>query len=103
MIAATLDATAGTRAVYWDGALVASDSVASQTNKAGQFQVGSSSVFGGRFFNGGIDEAAVWNYALTAPQVYRLFATRPLGSHGIVNSLSPAAPPALSAATTHPI
>jgi hypothetical protein len=100
MIAATFDATAGTRAIYWDGALVASDSVASQTNKAGQFQIGSSSVFGGRFFNGGIDEVAVWNYALTAPQVYRLFATRPLGSNGIVNSLSPAATPVNSSATT---
>ncbi len=89
MVAATFDATAGTRAIYWDGALVKSDNVTSQTNKPGQFQIGSSSVFSNRYFNGGIDEVAVWTYALSAPQVYRMFASRP-GTGGTINSLTPA-------------
>ncbi len=99
MIVATFDAVASTRAIYWDGALVASDNVTSLTNKTGQFQIGSSPVFGGRFFNGGIDEVAVWNYALTAPEVYRMFAYRFLGTNGIVNSLAPTSIPQNSGAT----
>jgi uncharacterized protein (TIGR03437 family) len=99
MIVATFDATASTRAIYWDGALVASDNVTSLTNKTGQFQIGSSPVFGGRFFNGGIDEVAVWNYALTAPEVYRMFAYRFLGVNGIVNALSPTSIPQNSGPT----
>jgi hypothetical protein len=96
MVAATFDATVGTRAIYWDGVLVKNDAVVSQTNKTGQFWIGNTSLFssfGNRYFNGGIDEAAVWNYALTAPQVYRMFASRPPGSGGTINSLSSASSP----------
>jgi uncharacterized protein (TIGR03437 family) len=96
MVVATFDATAGTRAIYWDGALVASDncpSCSSSINKTGTFRIGNTSNsgdFGNRYFNGKIDDVAVWSYALTAPQVYRMFATRQSGPAGSVNSLSPA-------------
>ena len=88
MVVATFDATAGTRAIYWDGALVANDNCpqcSSYTNKTGTFWIGNTSLFsnfGNRFFNGAIDEVGVWNYALTAPQVYRMFASRPPSSTG---------------------
>ena len=103
MVAVTFDATAGTRAIYWDGALAASDncpSCSSFTNKTGTFNIGNSPVFGGRYFTGGIDEVAVWNYALTAPQVYRMFAARPPGASGTVNAVSPSSIPENSSATT---
>jgi uncharacterized protein (TIGR03437 family) len=103
MVVATFDATASTRAIYWDGVLAASDSVTSQTNKTGAFWIGNTSLnasFGNRYFNGGIDEVAVWNYALTAPQVYRMFASRPPGAGGTVNSLSPTSAALNSSATT---
>jgi uncharacterized protein (TIGR03437 family) len=101
MVVATFDATAGTRAIYWDGALVASDNTVSFTNKTGQFQIGASSVFGGRNFNGSIDEVAVWNYSLTANQVYRMYATRPYGTSIVSTSLSPSsAPPSTQTALT---
>jgi uncharacterized protein (TIGR03437 family) len=96
MVVATFDATAGIRAIYWDGALVASDncpSCSSSINKTGTFGIGNTSNFGdfgNRYFNGKIDDVAVWNYALTAPQVYRMFAARQSGTAGSVNSLSPA-------------
>jgi uncharacterized protein (TIGR03437 family) len=100
MIAATFDATAGTRALYWDGSLVASDNITSLTNKTLQFQIGSSPILGGRNFPGGIDEVGVWNYALTAPQVYRMFASRPLAEQNINNFPEPASVPQNSGATT---
>jgi uncharacterized protein (TIGR03437 family) len=105
MIVATFDAAAGTRAIYWDGALAASDAVTSLTNKTGNFWIGNTSLnqnpsFGNRYFNGGIDEAAVWNYALTAPQVYRMFASRPPGISGAVSSLSPTSALLNGSATT---
>ena len=103
MVAATFDATAGARAIYWDGVLVKNDNIVSQTNKTGQFWIGNTSLFssfGNRYFNGGIDEAAVWNYALTAPQVYRMFASRPPGTSGTINSFSPASAALNGSATT---
>jgi hypothetical protein len=72
MIVVTYDNTAGKRAIYWDGNIVASDTTQSLTNKTGAFQIGNSSVFGGRYFPGGIEEVAVWNYALTQAQVAQL-------------------------------
>jgi len=100
MIVATFDATAGTRAIYWDGKLAASDNVTSLTNKTGTFGIGNSSLFSGRYFHGGIDEVAVWNYALTASQVYRMFASLPPGTNGTINSLTPASAPLNGSATT---
>jgi uncharacterized protein (TIGR03437 family) len=74
LIIVTFDATAPRRAIYWDGALVVSDTSASFTNKTGAFEIGASSVFSGRNLAGGIDEVAVWNYALTPSQVSAVYA-----------------------------
>ena len=73
MIVATFNATTNTQDIYWDGQLVASGSVGSNTDKTGAFWIGASSVFGGRYFDGGIDEAAVWNYDLSAAQVLNIY------------------------------
>jgi hypothetical protein len=37
--------------------------------KTGVFSIGASTVFGGRFFNGGIEEAALWDRALRAAEI----------------------------------
>jgi hypothetical protein len=86
MIVATFDNTAGQRAIYWDGQLVATDTAQSLTGKTGAFEIGNSSVFGGRYFDGAIDEVAVWNYALTPSQVAQIY-DEPLGTlpNGIQN------------------
>ncbi len=100
MVVATYDAIAGTRAIYFDGSLVANDNCpqcSSYPNKTGQFEIGNTSLsesFGNRNFNGGIDEVAIWNYALTAAQVYQMYAARPAGSGGRVDSHSPTTVPA---------
>ncbi|HEX4276372.1 MAG TPA: putative Ig domain-containing protein, partial [Bryobacteraceae bacterium] len=100
MVVATFDATAGTRALYWDGARVASDTAGSQPNKSTAFQIGSSSpTFSGRNFNGGIDEVGLWNYALSPGQVYRMFIARGAASGNPITSLSPSSTPLNSAAT----
>lgn len=72
MIVVTFDNVAGKRAIYWDGNQVASDTTQSIPNKTGTFQIGSSSVFPGRYFPGGIQEVAVFDYALSATQVSQL-------------------------------
>lgn len=92
MVVATFDAVAGTRAIYWDGALAAQDncpSCSSYSGKSSAFEIGNSLVFPGRYFPGGIDEVALWNYALTPAQVYRMYASRPPASGGVVTSLAP--------------
>ena len=73
MIVATFNATTNAQDIYWDGQLVSSGSVGSNTNKQGAFWIGESSVFGGRYFDGGIDEAAIWNYDLSAAQVTDIY------------------------------
>lgn len=73
MIVATFNATTNTQDIYWDGQLVSSGSVGSGTNKQGAFWIGESSVFGGRYLDGGIDEVGVWNYDLSASQVTELY------------------------------
>jgi len=75
MIAATFNATTNTQDIYWDGSLVSSGNVGSGTNKTGAFWIGNSSVFSNRWFNGGIDEVAVWNYDLSAAQVSSIYAS----------------------------
>ncbi len=81
MIAATYNATTNTQDIYWDGSLVSSGNVGSGTNKTGAFWIGASSVFGGRYFNGGIDEVGVWNYDLSAAQVSSIYSSAsPVGA-----------------------
>jgi large repetitive protein len=106
MIVATFDAVAGTRSIYWDGQLAATgvDTDNPQTsyeNKTGAFEIGDSSYFTGRNFPGAIDEVGVWNYSLSAAQVYSLYAARTGGAAPpVVTSLAPSSAPANSQATT---
>jgi len=79
MVVATFNATTDTQDIYWDGTLVSTGSVGSNTNKQGAFWIGASSVFGGRYLDGGIDEVAVWNYDLSAAQVSAIYDSAPLG------------------------
>ena len=74
MVVATFDTDRHTRALYWDGALVASDSDAGKAGKTSQFTIGASPVWGGRWFDGGIDEVAVWGKSLTEGQVANFYA-----------------------------
>ena len=86
LIVAMFDASVPSRSIFWDGSLVATDNGSSNTNKAGVFEIGESSVFTPRFFNGEIAETAVWNYALTPAEVFQIYAS------GAVNFGTPAAP-----------
>jgi MSHA biogenesis protein MshQ len=74
-IVVTYDSTAGFRNIYWDGTLVSSVTGGINTaSKTSAFTVGYSSVFGGRDFNGLIDEVAVFGSALDSSQVTQLYA-----------------------------
>jgi hypothetical protein len=73
MIVATFDSSTNTENLYWDGQLVATANNTVFTNKTAQFAIGASNVFAGRNFDGGIDEVAVWNTALTASQVSAIY------------------------------
>jgi hypothetical protein len=74
-IVATFDSSTNTENLYWDGKLVATANNTVFTNKTGQFAIGASNVFTGRNFEGGIDEVAVWNTALTAAQVSAIYGS----------------------------
>ena len=73
MIVATFDSSTNTENLYWDGQLVATANNTVFTNKTAQFAIGASNVFTGRNFDGGIDEVAMWNTALTAAQVSAIY------------------------------
>jgi hypothetical protein len=74
MIVATMDNASLTRRIYWDGKPVANDKVGSRAGKTAVFSIGASTVFGGRWFQGGMAEAALWNRALTAAEVASIYA-----------------------------
>jgi hypothetical protein len=73
MIVVTMDVTAKSRAIYWDGVMVNSDQDPGKPNKTSAFSIGESTVFTGRFFNGSIDEVALWNRALGAAEVAAIY------------------------------
>ena len=80
MIVATMDAAATNKALYWDGQPVAADQKPNSPKKTSQFTIGESPVFTGRFFDGGIDEVAIWDRALSAAEVasiYKAATTKP--------------------------
>jgi hypothetical protein len=98
MIVATLDAVSQTRVIYWDGKPVATDKGGGRAGKKSIFSIGASTVFGGRFFKGGIDEVALWDRALKATEVAAIYAAcKPAGTPV---SASPPAPGAGPFATT---
>jgi len=81
MIVATVDTVSQTRVIYWDGKPVATDKGGGRAEKTGTFSIGASTIFGGRFFKGGIDEVGLWNRALQASEVAAIYAaTKPTGA-----------------------
>jgi len=74
LILVTLNTATQSRVIYWDGKQVAADKGAGRAGKTGLFSIGASTIFGGRFFHGGIEEAALWNRALTAAEVTAIYA-----------------------------
>jgi hypothetical protein len=78
-VAASFNSITNTENIYWDGQPVATTNVtvypnlSGNTSKTTQFTIGESTVFVPRFFNGSIDEVAVWNYALSAGQVAAIY------------------------------
>lgn len=74
MILATLDTASKARVIYWDGRPVAKDMGGGQPNKTSEFSIGASTVFGGRWFKGGMQDVALWNRALKATEVAAIYA-----------------------------
>lgn len=97
MIVATLDTQSKTRAIYWDGKSVATDQGGGEAGKKNAFTIGYSTVFSGRFFDGGIEEVALWNRALKANEVATIYAASnatasPAGASPSASSAGPSAP-----------
>jgi Concanavalin A-like lectin/glucanases superfamily/PEP-CTERM motif len=61
------------RNLYLNGALVASNTPGGHADSGNPFTIGYSNVFGGRAFNGDIDEVAFYNTDLSASQVSAIF------------------------------
>lgn len=74
LIVVTVNTATKARVIYWDGDEVASDKDGGIPNKTGLLSIGESTVFGGRFFNGGIEEAALWDRALSDDEVSKIYA-----------------------------
>ncbi len=66
----------GARAIYWDGKLGKSDTGGGHSGKTNEFSIGESKVFTGRFLDGDISDVALWNTALSADTVARIYASR---------------------------
>lgn len=65
----------GFRDIYWNGVLVSSfTGSVDAASKTSTFTIGYSPVFGGRDFDGNIDEVAVFGSALTSMQVSQLYS-----------------------------
>lgn len=91
MIVATVFAGTGDRALYWDGALVASDDGAKGMGpKTTEFTIGQSKVFGGRCFDGAIARAALWKGVLNAAEVKAIYDVATASKDWLTNSLPPA-------------
>lgn len=64
----------GFRYIYWDGVLVATGfNNVDSSKKVNEFNMGESLVFTGRYFQGEIDDVAVWNRALSKAEVARIY------------------------------
>jgi hypothetical protein len=74
LIVVTVDTVSKVRVIYWDGKPVATDGGGGRAGKTTAFSIGASTYFGGRFFKGGIQEAALWNRALNRSEVSAIYA-----------------------------
>jgi len=88
MIVATLDTVTKARVIYWDGKAVAKDMGGGQPNKTSEFSIGESTVFTGRWFNGGVEDVALWNRALKAAEVAAIYAAANGASGGSTGAAS---------------
>ena len=71
-VAATFT-SGGNATLYINGVQVVTGGAGTHGNGAGTFAMGNSDVFGGRFFEGGLDEIAVYNQQLTTAQVDAIY------------------------------
>lgn len=94
MILVTMDLASRTRAIYWDGKLVAHDTGGGEAGKKSPFSIGASTVFGGRWFKGGIAEVALWDHSLTAAQVASLYTAAKVtaGSSAVASAAAASTP-----------
>jgi hypothetical protein len=69
MVAASFDTVAGTRVVYVDGNPVGSDVPGGHGADTATFTIGYSPVFTGRWFQGRIDEVAIFDRALSDSEI----------------------------------
>lgn len=76
LVVATFNASTGARAIYWDGRLGKQDTGGGSTGKTNEFSIGASKVFAGRFFDGDISDVALWNTALSADTIAKIYASR---------------------------
>jgi hypothetical protein len=102
MIVATLDTASQTRVIYWDGKSVATDKGGGQAGKTGIFSIGASTIFGGRFFKGGIDEVALWSRALTVAEVAAIYTAAAKSNAPPATSAAPGVSGRVPAAGTGP-
>jgi hypothetical protein len=63
------------REIYLNGQLVASDTPDSTSAVKGAFNIGDSAVSTGRYFDGGIDEVALYNRALSSSEIAGVYAS----------------------------
>lgn len=80
-VAVTFDnAGSGSKAIYFNGlSALERTGATGRTGSSSPFTIGDSSVFSGRFFNGVIDEVAIWNRALTATEIAAIYQARTAG------------------------
>lgn len=71
-VAATFTANSS-RDLYINGSLVASNTPGGHTLNSAAFNIGESTVFPGRWFDGGIDEVAVYNTQLSSNDIQQIY------------------------------
>ncbi|HVS70447.1 MAG TPA: LamG domain-containing protein [Phycisphaerae bacterium] len=77
-VAGTFEAN-GARDLYVNGSLVETGTAGNHSASNNDFSVGASDVFGGRYFNGAIDEVTVYDTALTGADIAEIYASRDEG------------------------
>jgi hypothetical protein len=71
---ATYDSTTKVRSIYVDAALIGSDVVVATPNfTIDNFTIGRTFPDGNEFFEGSIDDVAIWDVALTAPEIQAIY------------------------------
>jgi hypothetical protein len=77
LIVASFGTGPQSRAIYWDGKLVAHDAGGpNSANKMKRFTIGASDVFTGRWLHGRLADVAVWNAVLAPAQVAAIWQSR---------------------------